>query len=74
MNHPGCHSTDSFVRDSRMASGTIWRRRVCSSCGVAFTTYEVGRDEYLRLTAAERTLAKAAAVAKTLARKLGIEC
>lgn len=74
MNNPCCHSTDSFICDSRMSNGTIRRRRVCRLCGHRFTTYEVSRDEYDRLNVSEKMLVKATAATKSLAKRLGIEC
>ena len=42
MRCPFCQSEDTQVKDSRPAedNGAIRRRRVCSSCGGRFTTFE----------------------------------
>ncbi len=42
MRCPFCQSDDTQVKDSRPAedNGAIRRRRVCSSCGGRFTTFE----------------------------------
>ena len=40
MKCPFCNAEDTKVIDSRLAEGTIRRRRQCEACGKRFTTYE----------------------------------
>lgn len=44
MNCPECGNDELSVKDSRPAAYGIRRRRLCTSCGHRFTTYETAFD------------------------------
>lgn len=47
MPCPGCGAPKSMVIDGRRAHLDYRRRRVCSTCGLRFTTYERVELEYV---------------------------
>ncbi|PHR93326.1 MAG: transcriptional regulator NrdR [Robiginitomaculum sp.] len=72
MRCPFCASEDSQVKDSRHTEDghTIRRRRLCSSCGARFTTFE--RVQLRELTVIKKTGRRAPFEREKLARSVMI--
>lgn len=50
--------TRSSCYDSRVSDKSIWRRRVCNSCGKRWSTFEIGMEEFERFMETQRLLNK----------------
>ena len=48
MKCPKCKSAQTRTRDSREKEGFRWRRKLCSSCGMKWTTYEITLTETVK--------------------------
>lgn len=47
---PKCLSDNDRVTDSRTVGGQVWRRRECRRCNGRWSTFEITKEEYERLS------------------------